>query len=131
MLKGVIVILLFQLLGETLVALLQSPVPGPVAGMILLWLGLAIKGGPSKDLSVVSHNLIQYLSLFFLPAGVGLFFLPPELHQYLPALISAMVAGTLVAMLLSGWLLKSLARNTDSTQTRTQARNPARNPADH
>ena len=109
MIRGLIVILSFQLLGEGLVKLLHSPVPGPVIGMLLLWICLALKGGPSEPLTQVSLKLVHYLSLFFLPAGVGLFFLPPQLQQYLPAIIAAIVGGTFVAMLLCGWLLQLTA----------------------
>ena len=110
MLKGLIVLLLFQLCGETVVALTDTPIPGPVIGMLLLWIALALKNGPSEDLSKTSQAMIQNLSLFFLPAGVGLFFLPPSIQQYWPAVAAAMIAGTFVAMLFSGWLIKRLAR---------------------
>ena len=109
MLKGITIILLFQLLGEALVALLNSPVPGGVAGMLMLLVGLAIKGGPSTELNTVSQNLIQHLSLFFLPAGVGLFFLPADIRQYWPAVAAAMVAGTFISMIMTGWLAKQLS----------------------
>lgn len=111
MLKGLIVILFFQLCGETLVALLHSPIPGSVAGMLLLWLALVLKGGPSKEVDEVGSGLIRYLSLFFLPAGVGLFFLPPAVQQHWPAVLAAIVVGTFVSMLFSGWLIKRLSRN--------------------
>ncbi len=109
MLKGLIVLLLFQLCGETLVRLTDTPIPGPVIGMLLLWLALFIKNGPSDDLSSTSQSMIQNLSLFFLPAGVGLFFLPASIQQYWLAVAAAMVAGTFVSMLFSGWLVKRLA----------------------
>lgn len=109
MLKGLIILLLFQLLGEVLVALLHSPVPGPVVGMLLLWLGLYIKRGASSDLQRASQTLIQYLSLFFLPAGVGLFFLPPSIQEYWPAVACAVVGGTFLSMLICAWLIKWLA----------------------
>ena len=108
MLQGIIVLLLFQLLGETLVTLTHSPIPGPVAGMLLLWLGLHLKRGPTPELQRTAQTLVQYLSLFFLPAGVGLFFLPPEIQRHWAAVIAAMVCGTFITMLLSAWLIKRL-----------------------
>lgn len=111
MLNGLIIIIFFQLCGEALVTLLHSPIPGPVAGMLLLWLALALRGGPSAELDEVSSGLIRYLSLFFLPAGVGLFFLPVSIQHYWPAVLAAMVAGTFVSMLFSGWLIKRLSGN--------------------
>jgi holin-like protein len=109
MLKGFICLLLFQLLGEAAVELTRSPVPGPVAGMLLLLVWLLISGGPSDDLGNTSHSLVQYLSLFFLPAGVGLFFLPEHISAQWPAIGAAMVAGTLLSMLFTGWLVKRLS----------------------
>lgn len=114
MLKGLIVLLLFQLSGEALVALTGTPIPGPVIGMLLLWLGLCVKGGPSADVSNTSQAMIQNLSLFFLPAGVGLFFLPASIQKYWPAVAAAMIAGTFISMLFSGWLVKRLARGGNS-----------------
>ncbi|GAA5315910.1 MAG: CidA/LrgA family protein [Candidatus Pelagadaptatus aseana] len=110
MLKAFIVLLLFQLIGETLVDLTGLPIPGPVIGMLLLWIGLHVKNGASSELTSLSDNLIRHLSLLFLPAGVGLFFLPAEIQRYWPAVLGAMVAGTFVSMLFSGWLVKSLSR---------------------
>jgi holin-like protein len=76
--------------------------------MLLLWMALLIKNGASPELSNLSHNLIKHLSLLFLPAGVGLFFLPPAIQQYWPAVLAAMVGGTFVSMLFSGWLLQRI-----------------------
>ncbi|MGH1372054.1 MAG: CidA/LrgA family protein [Cellvibrionaceae bacterium] len=115
MLKGLIVLLAFQLCGEALVTLTGTPVPGPVIGMLLLWLALGLKGGPSPELSSTSQAMIQNLSLFFLPAGVGLFFLPSSIQQYWPAVAAAMIGGTFLAMLFSGWLVKRLAGKANSS----------------
>ena len=114
MLTALIILLLFQLLGETIVGLAGLPIPGPVIGMLLLWFGLHLKNGASSDLSNLSQSLIRYLSLLFLPAGVGLFFLPPEIQRYWPAVLGAMVAGTFISMLLSAAFLKGITRNTGS-----------------
>ncbi len=115
MLKGVIILLAFQLCGEALVALTGTPVPGPVIGMLLLWLALGLKGGPTPELSNTSQALIQNLSLFFLPAGVGLFFLPSHIQHYWPAVAAAMIGGTFLAMLFSGWMVKRLAGKASSS----------------
>jgi len=110
MLQGLIILLLFQLSGEALVALLGLPVPGTVVGMLLLWLGLHLKSGPSDGLRKTSTQLVQHLSLLFLPAGVGLFFLPPHIQQHWPAMVGAIVVATFLSMLFSGWLLKCFSK---------------------
>lgn len=113
MLQGLIILLLFQLSGEAVVALLDLPVPGTVIGMLLLWLGLHLRGGPSEGLRKTSMQLVQHLSLLFLPAGVGLFFLPAHIQQHWPAVVGAIVIATFISMLFSGWLLKCFAKGSD------------------
>lgn len=115
MIAGLLVLVLFQLAGELLVAALALPVPGAVVGMLLLLLSLRWLAPvwPARWLTATeqaSTGLINNLSLFFLPAGVGIFFLPEAINAQWPALLAAMVGGTFISMLLSGWLIRALAR---------------------
>jgi holin-like protein len=66
-----LILLVFQLIGEVLAQLFALPVPGPVIGMALLFVALALRGGPSVELRDTAQNLLQHLSLLFVPAGVG------------------------------------------------------------
>ena len=109
MLQGFLVLLLFQMLGEALAALSGAPIPGPVIGMLCLFIALRLRGRASEDLQRTSQALIQHLSLLFLPAGVGIFFLPAALQSQWLAIGAAMMGGTLLTMLLSAALLKYLA----------------------
>ena len=43
MLRGLALLLVFQLAGEVLTHLLALPVPGPVVGMVLLLLALELR----------------------------------------------------------------------------------------
>jgi len=60
-----------QLVGEVVVRLLDLPLPGPVIGMLLLFVGLVVRGGVPEGLSTVAGGLLNHLSLLFVPAGVG------------------------------------------------------------
>lgn len=60
-----------QLIGELVVTATQLPVPGPVVGMALLFVGLLARGVIPDDLAVTGDALIGNLSLLFVPAGVG------------------------------------------------------------
>ena len=77
MLRGVFLLLLCQLCGETLARGLGLPAPGPVIGLALLSLGLAIwarrAGGDveATDVGKAAKALLGALSLLFVPAGVG------------------------------------------------------------
>lgn len=71
MLEYLTLILACQLIGEFAVTTANVPFPGPVAGMVLLFLFLLIRGEIPDALSNVSGALLTNLSLMFVPAGVG------------------------------------------------------------
>ncbi len=71
MLEYLTLILVCQLIGELTVSTANIPVPGPVAGMILLFVFLLVKGEIPQELGKVSEALLNNLSLMFVPAGVG------------------------------------------------------------
>jgi len=106
-LKGLCVLVLFQLLGEGLSQVLPIAVPGPVLGMILLFFILR-QISPPEWLTKTAGRLIGLLSLFFIPAGVGVFFLPEPIQQQWPAILAAIVGGTLLSIALTGLVLKAL-----------------------
>ena len=65
------ILLACQLAGEVIARLLGLPVPGPVLGMVILFVALVIRGHVPDDVGVVTGGLLQNLSLLFVPAGVG------------------------------------------------------------
>jgi len=71
-LNGVTILLIYQLVGEISVRLLNIPVPGPVLGMVMLFLTLAIRRRSSESMDEASSALLSHLSLLFVPAGVGM-----------------------------------------------------------
>lgn len=105
MLHGLCLIFVCQLAGEALVRALGMPVPGPVAGMVILLVGLVWSRGPSEALRRSGTGLLNYLPLFFVPAGVGLIAHGARLRaDWLPILL-AIVGSTLLTMVLVGWLI--------------------------
>lgn len=99
MLAALTQLLVFQLLGEVVARWFALPVPGPVLGMLLLFLALALRGGPGAELQATSQNLLQHLSLLFVPAGVGIMVhLNRVADEWLPLLLSLLIstAATLV-----------------------------------
>jgi holin-like protein len=69
---GLLALLVCQLVGEVVVRLLDVPVPGPVAGMVVLLAALQLRE-PRKEAGVVrvAEGLLRHLQLLFVPAGVG------------------------------------------------------------
>ncbi|MEZ5478158.1 MAG: CidA/LrgA family protein [Thiolinea sp.] len=70
-LTGITILLTYQLIGEVSTRLLQLPVPGPVIGMVLLFVTLLLRGTLEKTLDSAASALLSHLSLLFVPAGVG------------------------------------------------------------
>ena len=80
MVRGFFLLLAFQLVGEVLARGLDLPAPGPVVGLALLIAALALyrrlrpfddEALASSDLGRAAAGLLGSLSLFFVPAGVG------------------------------------------------------------
>ena len=106
MLRGILTLLLFQLTGEIISAYWKLSVSGPVIGMVMLFITLFVRNGPSTDLTTCSATLIKYLPLLFLPAGVGIFFLPEKFFNQWPAILAAMLLGTAIAIIITASVLR-------------------------
>ncbi len=108
MLNAITLLLLFQLTGEAIALFFALPVPGPVIGMGLLFAALAWRSGPSSELRSTAQNLLQHLSLLFVPAGVGVM-----LHwrrmadEWLPIVV-ALVASTFITIAITAVVLRLL-----------------------
>lgn len=109
MLQGLTVIFVCQLAGEALVRLLGVPFPGPVAGMVILLVGLVLAGGPPESLRRAGTGLLTYLPLFFVPAGVGLIAHGARLRADGLPILLAIVGSTLLTMLVVGGLVARYA----------------------
>jgi holin-like protein len=63
MLAALTQLLVFQLAGEAIARGLELPLPGPVLGMLFLFLFLLARRGPRPELQATSQTLLQHLSL--------------------------------------------------------------------
>ncbi|MGD8511111.1 MAG: CidA/LrgA family protein, partial [Gammaproteobacteria bacterium] len=84
-------ILALQLAGEILHLALGVPVPGPVIGMGLLFVGLLVKGGVPRSLETTAFGILENLSLLFVPAGVGVMLYLPLLADEWPSVATALL----------------------------------------
>ena len=102
MVRGLLVLLVCQLVGEFLVTALGVPVPGAVVGMVILLLALRVRR-PSSKSSVVqtADSLLNHLQLLFIPAGAGVVaYLPLITDAWLP-ILGGLVLGWLAALLIT------------------------------
>ncbi|HRK19063.1 MAG TPA: CidA/LrgA family protein [Hyphomicrobiaceae bacterium] len=106
-----------QLVGELLVAALGLPVPGPVAGMVILLGGLLVHGRVPDDLAAVGDFLLANLSLLFVPAGVGVMLHAGLLgREWLPLSI-ALVGSTLATVAVTALVMRAFSRRADDEET--------------
>lgn len=102
-------ILACQLAGEAIAAATGLPLPGPVAGMVLLFLGLMLVGLP-ESLAKVADTILGHISLLFVPAGVGVMLHAPLIAQDAVPITVALVASTLLTIAATGLMMRWLAR---------------------
>jgi len=113
MLESLAVLLFCQLIGELIVLFLDVPIPGPVVGMLLLFLGLMIRGEIPEPLSQTANGLLGQLSLLFVPAGVGVMTHLTLLgNQWLP-LSASLIVSTLLTIAVTGLLMQKLVGKGD------------------
>ena len=117
MLEYFTLILLCQLIGEVAVTTLDVPFPGPVVGMVLLFTLLLFKGTVPDELGRVSGALLNNLSLLFVPAGVGVMVHFELLGTDVWPLSVALVASTLITVVVTALLMVFLGRLSSNNQS--------------
>jgi holin-like protein len=99
-------LLVFQLAGEVIARSLELPIPGPVLGMLLLFLALAVRGGPDDQLRSTSQGMLQHLSLLFVPAGTGILLHLHRVADEWLALLVSLVVGTLATLFVTALTMR-------------------------
>lgn len=107
-LRGFLWLLGFWLAGETLVTLLHLPVSPGVVGMLALTAWLLLRGRLHPDLTAASQPLIGLLAMLIMPGVVGVFFVADQFAGQWLAVLVALVAGTLLSVLTTLWLMRRL-----------------------
>lgn len=106
MLSALTQLLIFQLVGEVIARGLDLPIPGPVIGMLLLFLALSLRGGPGDDLQTTSQTLLQHLSLLFVPAGTGIMIHLHRVADEWVALTLSLLISTLITLVVTAWVMQ-------------------------
>ncbi|WP_299863500.1 CidA/LrgA family protein [uncultured Hoeflea sp.] len=110
MLSALTLILACQLAGELTTRFLGLPVPGPVAGMMILFAFLALKGSVPDDIGAVADTLLKNLALLFVPAGVGVMAHLSLLGQDLMPISVALIGSTVLTIAVTAAVMARLAR---------------------
>lgn len=110
MLGAITTLLVYQLVGEVLVHFFALPVPGPVVGMLLLFLSLWLKGSIPEALHTTANTILQHLSLLFVPAGVGVMVHFARVSGEILAIVVAVLSSTALAIAAAALTMQALIR---------------------
>lgn len=103
MLQGMVLLLLFQFVGEFLSDVLSLTIPGNVLGMALMLLALLAGVVKEEQLREAAELLLTYMALFFVPAGVGVMLYFDLIgREWLPIVVGT-VFSTFAVMAVTGW----------------------------
>ena len=103
-------LLVCQLCGEVIVMAAGIPVPGPVVGMAILFLGLVVRRGVPAGLGETADALLSHLSLLFVPAGVGIMLHAELVGSELVPISVSLIASTVLTIVVSALVMRVLSR---------------------
>ncbi len=118
MLPYLVLIFSCQLIGEIISFVGKLPIPGPVIGMAILFLGLMIRGKPElpKGLNQAGDGLLANLALLFVPAGVGLMSYLDLLAKSWVAITAAILGATLLTVAVTGITMQTLLKRKEKSE---------------
>ena len=120
MLRSFFIILLYQLVGETIQKFFNIIIPGPVIGLVLLLITfifikkfkdkkvLQIK----KDVIKTGNIIVSHLSVLFIPIGVGVVMHISYLGENLFQVFAVIVIGTLLTVAFTAKIMELLNKVT-------------------
>ncbi|MCA3020075.1 MAG: CidA/LrgA family protein [Rhodocyclaceae bacterium] len=122
MIKGLAVLLVFQSLGELASRLLQGAMPGPVLGLILLMMFLVARKNISTSIATAADGLLAHLSIFFIPAAVGVMLYASTLAETGAAWVLAILLSTVAAITTTAVVLRALSKPADTPTDRNETK---------
>jgi len=111
MLFAFAVLLIFQCLGEAISHALALPVPGPVIGMLLLFVALLVSPALMERVEATGNALLSHLSLLFVPAGAGILATASTVQGHWLAVLASLVVGTVLTLTVTALVLRLLWRD--------------------
>lgn len=118
MLRSIFVIFFFQLLGEFLKKFFEMRIPGPVIGLILLLVTLiflkkfkkTVINNLKADVINTSNYILSYLSLLFVPIGVGVVMHLSYLENNLFRVLIIVFISTILTIAGTAFLMEKINR---------------------
>ncbi|MBY6090787.1 MULTISPECIES: CidA/LrgA family protein [Rhodobacterales] len=120
MILNIVIILGFQLAGETLVRGLGLSLPGPVLGLAGLFVTFLLFPAVARMVSSTAQGLLAHLSMLFVPAGVGVVQHLSIMESEGLGLLLAVLASTTLALIVGAFTFVGVARLTEGPKEAKQ-----------
>lgn len=115
-LRGLTWLILLQLLGSIVNLFLLPALPGPIIGMVLLFVGLLVRQSIPESLDKTAALLLQYLPLLLIVPAAGIITSSDALLADLPAIAVGLVVSLAITVPFCGWLMQMLIRRLERRQ---------------
>jgi putative effector of murein hydrolase LrgA (UPF0299 family) len=112
-LKGLTWLVVLQLLGSVINLSVLPALPGPIIGMVLLFVLLLLRRGIPEPLEKTAALLLQYLPLLLIVPAAGIMTSGDALLSELPAIAAGLVLSLVVTVPFCGWLMQVLIKRAD------------------
>lgn len=109
MIAALTLLLLCQLAGELLARLLGLPVPGPVLGLVLLFLFCCLRPQMPDALRDTAQTILRHLSLLFVPAGVGVMVHAARIESEWVAIVVALLVSAVLTIAVTALVFRWVA----------------------
>ncbi|OSP53737.1 hypothetical protein BV911_16310 [Pseudoruegeria sp. SK021] len=110
MIQSFTLLLACQLIGEITVKSAGLPLPGPVLGMLVLVLLLALLPRLEQVVRPTLTGFLGHLSLLFVPAGVGIIGHLGRFGSDGPAMVLALVGSTALTLVVTVFTFIGVSR---------------------
>ncbi|HBX56402.1 CidA/LrgA family protein [Pseudomonas sp. UBA2684] len=108
LLRGLSWLVLCQLLGTALNVLLLPMLPGPIIGMLLLFVFLLVRGDVGEPLQMAAGSLLKYLPLLLVPPAVGVMAYAEAIVADFWPVVGALVVSLVLSVVFAGWMMQKL-----------------------
>lgn len=110
-LLGLLILLAFLWMGDALTRALRLPLPGSVAGMLMMAGALRLRWIPERAVQPAAELLIRNMALLFVPAGVGVIAYAGLLRREWLPIAAAAGVSTVGVLLVVGWMQQRMERD--------------------
>ncbi|MEB2400888.1 MAG: CidA/LrgA family protein [Alcaligenaceae bacterium] len=109
-LLAVLSLFFMQIAGEALVRLAGLPLPGPLAGMLLMLCALMAYGKVPEGLLHTCRHLLRHLMLLFIPAVAGIISYFGTLQREWVPFLAACILGVALTIVVTATTLRWMLR---------------------